>query len=606
MTSAKSLVSPSTAVAPDVIAPTSGVGLYGESGQTGQFTNFPVYTLDENDGSVLFPGADQLAALNGAVDLRAQVSGTTVSSYSWNTSGLTDAVAGSITGTGTYRLQFNWKATVATAKADTVTLTVTGTGGLQEVQTYTFWVPAGTTGSTPAVPTWSQATGSDLVQADAPKFATHNASIDANAGSASTAIALPSTNPNIPGVALIYDSQAAAPQPVIVERHTLDPALAVPSQVSAQLTFNGTTGTKSYYDTSSLSLGDVQQIAPQADASSLATGRYAYSLAIGDIRSSTTTTTVTGTTTVLNESGSGFGAGWSLAGLEQITAATGGVILATGAGDNSLWFTSGTGGSFTSPAGDFSTLVQNSGGTYTRTMPNGVKVNFSSGGYQTSTVDRNGLTISFAYNGSNQLATITDPYSKITTFAYSSGVLSTITDPASRVATFTHSGAKLSGVTLPDTHAWSYGYDSVGRLTQVTDPNSKTLTIAYDSGGRVTGTTRPDSTTESIAPYERQGWVAPGSGTIGSPAAPTLLAVAAASYTDPNAHTTTLRSDWYGLGQTAEAVDALGDVATTDINAKGMATVAIDPLNQISQFSYGRSMRSSWRCFIRARLTRCA
>ena len=50
----------------------------GENPQLGQFTNFPLYTLDENDGTVLFPGADQLATLDGDVDLRAQVSGTTV------------------------------------------------------------------------------------------------------------------------------------------------------------------------------------------------------------------------------------------------------------------------------------------------------------------------------------------------------------------------------------------------------------------------------------------------------------------------------------------------------------------------------------------------
>jgi len=47
-----------------------------------------MYVLDVNDGVVLFPGVDQLATLRGSVILQAQVSGTTVSSYNWNTSAI--------------------------------------------------------------------------------------------------------------------------------------------------------------------------------------------------------------------------------------------------------------------------------------------------------------------------------------------------------------------------------------------------------------------------------------------------------------------------------------------------------------------------------------
>ena len=51
-------------------------------------TYFPLYVLDVNNGVVLFPGVDQQATLGGSVILQAQVSGTTVSSYNWNTSGI--------------------------------------------------------------------------------------------------------------------------------------------------------------------------------------------------------------------------------------------------------------------------------------------------------------------------------------------------------------------------------------------------------------------------------------------------------------------------------------------------------------------------------------
>jgi YD repeat-containing protein len=39
-----------------------------------------MYVLDNDDGVVLFPGVDQLAALDHSVELEAQVAGTTVSS----------------------------------------------------------------------------------------------------------------------------------------------------------------------------------------------------------------------------------------------------------------------------------------------------------------------------------------------------------------------------------------------------------------------------------------------------------------------------------------------------------------------------------------------
>ena len=80
---------------------------------------------------------------------------------------------------------------------------------------------------------------------------------------------------------------------------------------------------------------------------------------------------LSGTATVINESGSAFGHGWTLDGLDKIISATGGVILNLGGGGNSLWFSGSFGsggGTYTDPAGDFSTLVKNSNGSYTDTL----------------------------------------------------------------------------------------------------------------------------------------------------------------------------------------------------------------------------------------------
>ena len=68
-------------------------------------------------------------------------------------------------------------------------------------------------------------------------------------------------------------------------------------------------------------------------------------------------------------------------GLEQITSVSGGVILDLGDNGRSLWFAStGSGGStYTDPAGEFSALVKNSGGGWTRTLTDGTQIIFNSG-----------------------------------------------------------------------------------------------------------------------------------------------------------------------------------------------------------------------------------
>src|SRR6185437_8420568 len=97
------------------------------------------------------------------------------------------------------------------------------------------------------------------------------------------------------------------------------------------------------------------------------------------------------------------------------------------------------------------------------------------------------------------------------------------------------------------------------------DPLSNVVSVVYYSAGRVGTITSPDLATEEFGAFQEQGWTS--SGTSGSPAPAMLFGAAAASYTNPNGNTYTIRPDWYGLGTTGVAVDALGDVATDDVNS---------------------------------------
>ena len=101
------------------------------------FPYFPLYVLDVNHGVVLFPGADQVAVVGSSVVLQAQVSGATVSSYNWDTSGISSD-ATSISGGSTYQLSFDWNTSISSSHVDPVTLSVTDSSSHIETYTYDF------------------------------------------------------------------------------------------------------------------------------------------------------------------------------------------------------------------------------------------------------------------------------------------------------------------------------------------------------------------------------------------------------------------------------------------------------------------------------------
>ena len=166
----------------------------------GVSTPFSVSVLDNQAGVVLYPNVDQFATLNGWMDLVAQVSGATVSSYSWNTTGLP---ATNISGTSTDQLNFRWDNTnsLGSGYQTSVTLSVTDTNSNTLTYTYDFWFPqqsvepSGSGGGTNA--TWATSLLPSQELLSAPSFPSDNASVDATSGSLDTEIDLPSYNPNV-------------------------------------------------------------------------------------------------------------------------------------------------------------------------------------------------------------------------------------------------------------------------------------------------------------------------------------------------------------------------------------------------------------------------
>ena len=511
------------------------------------FPYFPLYTVDANNGVVLFNGQSQQENLNGITDLYAQVKGASVSSYSWTTTRLVTAIA--ISGTSTYHLHLQWAGTNGTGanEIETVTLAVTDTSSHQESQTFYFVIPPSNAVTMPYSASWPVTLPPDLVE-PAPR---------SSPARAWRWTPLPGRWTARSRCRATTRMSRRSPWPTTASRpmhnrssschHTLDDTQSVPTKVDATLTFNSVAGTTWVYNTSQFIPGDIQQIALQANATGLSTGRYSYSVQVVDERSTNTTSTYSGTATVLNQKTSAFGDGWTLQGLEQVVSATGGVILSLGGNGESLWFSGspGVGSNYTSPAGDFSTLTKTASG-YTRTLSDGTQITFDTSGNQTATIDLNGLHTTYTYS-SGLLSQITDPYGAVTTFTYTSGKLTSIQDPASRLATFTFTGNNLTAVQQMDGSHVTLTYDGSGRLTQYQDPLAHTTSISYDAVERVGTITRADGTTQLVSADQEQGWT--NSGTSGSPASATLLAEAATTYTTPNTNSIQFRPDWMGLGQ---------------------------------------------------------
>ncbi|MBI3464991.1 MAG: RHS repeat protein, partial [Planctomycetes bacterium] len=594
-----------------------------------------MYILNWEDALVAFPGVIEYDKGGDWVELRAQVYGATVQSYSWTGGG------GCASGANTYKFRFMWNDASSTETTNTVTLTATMTDQTTLQQTLTFKVPPRSAqgcpsgGGGPPSATWPAVLAPDrpfhtqeLLASDS---ATRPYAISEESGPLYVAHALPPYNPagpaddllasvgqppslSAPVLRLTYSSVAAERRPIFINRYEINPSGGIPNTVSARLQFNGTWGPTKYYATSTYNPGDILQISLQADAGSLATGRYSYTFeTTANYSGSSSTTSVSGTISLINEDSSALGEGWTLAlgsgfgvqgsgaegeGLfERLHIVTGGVILNQGAG-NSLWFASAGPFNFTTPAGDFSTLVKNFDNTYTRTLKNGLKQNLSTTGLLSSIVDLNSNRMTFTYDGSNNLTSIRDPNNQLTTLTYSgtcgaTGKACTITDPAGRITTLSYNASgQLVSIKDPDNAVSTFTYDAgSGRMTTLVDPRSNTSTLTYNFAGRVTTVTRPDSTTEQFKALQLQALCDSGECTQASPGVALLSAEAVSDYTDPRSNAWDHRLDWRGFGVTTQITDPLGQtnpqghMIVYHRDSNGLVSQATDRLDRNTTFT---------------------
>ena len=225
---------------------------------------------------------------------------------------------------------------------------------------------------------------------------------------------------------------------------------------------------------------------------------------------------------------------------------------------------------YTSSTGDYSTLIGNIDGTYTRTLKNGTQVHFDANGLQTDVIDRNGNITLYAYDIDQQLSSITDPIGKVTTFSYQNNQLNAVTDPAGRISSFDYdSDNNLIKVTLPDGTTKRFGYNHQHLMTLEADQLNRTTVREFDFAGRLTSSTRADGTTRGTTTMKTHGLVDPdsGTGTPSNPAPFTRPDNNISTFTDGNGESNSSETD--GYGRLTRRTDANGLTTLTDRDVDG-------------------------------------
>ncbi|MDA2925438.1 hypothetical protein MYX65_12470, partial [Acidobacteria bacterium AH-259-L09] len=394
---------------------------------------------------------------------------------------------------------------------------------------------------------------------------------------------------------LIYNSQWANPRPVIPFNSTIPVATAVPATLSYQLAVGGVDqGTETFVSTTGLAQNKDETIrsALSFDASPITSGLYPYTVRVrNNYASSRISADLEGELLLRNESRSPLGVGWALEGVERIfTNFDGSLSVVTGEGALILFTPQEPSPpfvNFSPPAGDFSTLIRNPDGSFTRTLKDGRKIHFDSGGLETSRVDRNRNTTSYGYDAQGRLISITDPAGLITTLTYTGSLLSSVSDPAARVTSFLHDGkGNLTQVTFPDGATRSFEYDERHLMIREANEGGLTAQRQYDSLGRFTTGTRADGSSASATNIQAVGFIdsASGVGSKTNPAPVIRPEDAVNTLTDGKGNTTSFETDRFGA--TTRQVDALRQITLIERDENGNPTRINRPSGAVLRMTY--------------------
>lgn len=266
---------------------------------------------------------------------------------------------------------------------------------------------------------------------------------------------------------MIYNSAASGGLTLVAAKVTQGANTATPTRIVAILNINGATDSVDFNPSGA---GDVRQIVLGRNLAAPSTGIYPFSLKVRNVYGTAIQETVVNdTVVVVNNSGSEFGRGWLVGGVERLYLAQPGGSILWMAGDGSaLRYTQVNSTTWIAPKMDFrDTIIKNPDTTYTRLLRHGAQVIFDATGRHIKTINRQGWTTTFAYGTVSGLTRLTsikvpaiDTITRSYKFFYSgaSVMLDSIRDPVNRAMKILRTGTQDTVFTDPDGQSTMYSY----------------------------------------------------------------------------------------------------------------------------------------------------
>lgn len=289
---------------------------------------------------------------------------------------------------------------------------------------------------------------------------------------------------------MTYSSAHARVVTSVPAELSLPSTVTLTSTVAAFLRINGAQYASGYWLSNSFTPGATHRVSINVDNinNGSLSGVYPYTL---DVVANTTTGSVTtqssGQFIVVNRAASPFGAGWWVAGLEQLDVNSPSRLVWTG-GDGSVRVYNQRAGSVAgsrvwgaASASYPDSISEGAGNTYVRQLQDSVWVTFNTNGQHVTTRNAKGHVTTFNYDGSGRLSQIAAPPGPVESaltwiFNYdANGKLASVTAPAD---------------TGNRTVLWNVNA-TTGRVDSITDPGlpARTIQFAYGAGNLMSSRT---------------------------------------------------------------------------------------------------------------------
>ncbi|HEU4881014.1 MAG TPA: RHS repeat-associated core domain-containing protein [Longimicrobium sp.] len=309
---------------------------------------------------------------------------------------------------------------------------------------------------------------------------------------------------------LLYNAQHAHPKPTVYADVTLPAGASAPTTVQAAVVIGGVTVATASWPGGDWQPGVSRRVALQWDGLNTATGLYAYTLQVTASYGGTqvSSTPATDSLAVVNRQGSYFGAGWWLAGWEELVPNGAGFLWVGGDGSTRAFYPDGTNRwTAWNPSGPRDELVKwidpvTGEVQYRRLLRGGGATHFRANGVHFRTVARlEGFATVFAAEG-NRLRDITLPVAGGTAPKYrfyydGENRLANVQAEAPNAPTrvtyvgwFAAGDRRVAMIQDPDQNGVTFAYDAqvTRRINGYNDRRMTYTSFTFDAAGKISGT----------------------------------------------------------------------------------------------------------------------